>query len=85
MAITEKPLEYLCEEDAWGFLPYDLAAICAYRLGHFEEALNFGREAVQLAPNIERLNENLKFYEGAVNEPNVTACDCECGDDCSTI
>ena len=83
--IKEKPLEYLCEEDAWGFLPYDLGAICAYRLDRFEEALSLGRKAVQLAPNIERLKDNLKFYEGAVNEPNDTACDSNCCDDCSPI
>ena len=85
LKIKEKPLEYLCEEEAWGFLPYDLAAICAYRLGRCEEALSFGRQAVQLEPNIVRLKENLKFYEGAVNESNDTACDTNCCDDCSPI
>ena len=33
IAIEEKPLDYLCEEFAWGALPYDLMAIAAHNLG----------------------------------------------------
>lgn len=62
LAITEKPLEYLCEEFAWGPLPWDLAAIAHYNLGNFEEALNYGAKAVELNPNDPRLVKNLSFY-----------------------
>lgn len=67
LSITEKPLEYLCEADAWGAAPYDFAAIASYRLGMFEDALNYGLEAVELDPSDLRMNENLAHYRIAVS------------------
>lgn len=64
--IVEKPLDYLCEEFAWGALPWDLAAISSYNLGKFEEALEFGEKAVALEPTNERLFSNLVYYRAAV-------------------
>ena len=61
--IAEKPLEYLCEEYAWGYAPYDYAAIAAYNLGKTEEALEYGMKAVELNPTDERLQRNLMFYK----------------------
>jgi glycosyltransferase involved in cell wall biosynthesis len=62
LAITEKPLDYLCEEFAWGATPYDLAALSAYHLGHKGEAIAYGKEALALEPDNERLQRNLSFY-----------------------
>ena len=64
--IKEKPLEYLCEEEAWGSLPYDLAAISSYNLNLFENALEYGTEAFKLNGKDNRLAENLVFYHKAV-------------------
>jgi glycosyltransferase involved in cell wall biosynthesis len=61
--IVEKPLEYLCEEYAWGYAPYDYAAIAAYNLGKTSEALEYGMKAVELNPTEERLQRNLMFYK----------------------
>jgi tetratricopeptide (TPR) repeat protein len=61
--IVEKPLEYLCEEYAWGSAPYDYAAIAAYNLGKTSEALEYGMKAVELNPTDERLARNLMFYK----------------------
>jgi glycosyltransferase involved in cell wall biosynthesis len=73
LAITERPLEYLCEAAAWSWKPYDLAAISSYRLGKFREALKYGSLAVENSPLDERLKTNLGFYEEAVTnrESNV--------------
>lgn len=60
--IEEKPLDYLCEEFAWGALPYDLAAISAYTLGFKEESITYGKLALEIEPNNERLAKNLSFY-----------------------
>lgn len=60
--ITEKPLEYLCEEFAWGFAPWDFAAISNYHLGNFDKAVQYGTKAVELSPNDPRLAANLAFY-----------------------
>lgn len=60
--IKEKPLEYLCEADAWGAKPYDLAAIAAYWMGNKDTAAVMGQQAVELSPNDARLRGNLEFY-----------------------
>lgn len=60
--IKEKPLEYLCEEFAWGSAPYDYAAIAAHKLGLQDKALEYGEKAVELSPTDERLQSNLVFY-----------------------
>jgi glycosyltransferase involved in cell wall biosynthesis len=61
--IIEKPLEYLCEEYAWGYAPYDYAALAAYNLGKTFEALEYGMKAVELNPTDERLQRNIMFYK----------------------
>ena len=63
LSITEKPLDYLCEEFAWGYLPYDLAALSAHHLGKKKEAIAFNVKAMKLNPADERLKENHKFYK----------------------
>jgi glycosyltransferase involved in cell wall biosynthesis len=62
LAITEKPLDYLCESEAWGWLPHDLMAIACHHLGDSDEAFFHGSEAVALNPNDERLKTNLTHY-----------------------
>jgi tetratricopeptide (TPR) repeat protein len=62
LEITVKPLEYLCEEFAWGSAPWDYAAIAAFNLGNFEKALQYGSKAVELNPSDPRLANNLTFY-----------------------
>ena len=63
LEITNKPLEYLCEEFAWGSAPWDYAAIAAYNLGLTDMALEYGMKAVELNPTDERLQRNLMFYK----------------------
>ena len=62
LAITEKPLEYLCEDEAWGDLPYDLAAISSHALGNYEDAVRYGTEAIKLNSQDDRLKSNLVHY-----------------------
>jgi tetratricopeptide (TPR) repeat protein len=64
VAVEEKPLDYLCEEFAWGGLPYDLLAVCLYNLGAKAEAYRYGSIALDLAPDDERLARNMEFYKG---------------------
>lgn len=67
LEVKDKPLEYLCEEFAWGAAPYDYAAIAAYNLGLFDKAVEFGSFAVSLAPNDSRLVNNLVYYNKEVS------------------
>jgi len=62
--ITEKPLDYLCEAEAWGWLPYDLKAIADYNLGRYKDALEAGEKAYSINQD-ERLANNLVFYKKA--------------------
>jgi glycosyltransferase involved in cell wall biosynthesis len=64
LEITDKPLEYLCEEFAWGFAPYDYAAISLYNLGLKDRAIEYGRMAYELCPTDKRLENNLNYYLG---------------------
>ena len=65
LEITDKPLEYLCEEFAWSAAPYDYAAISAYNLGLFDKALEYGELALGLSPNDNRLLSNMEYYKEA--------------------
>lgn len=62
LLITEKKMDYIVEEFAWGYLPHDLAALAAWELGLYEVALEHGEKAVELNPTDERLQRNLVFY-----------------------
>lgn len=63
LSIVDKPLTYLNEGFAWGYLPHDLAAISCYWLGDRSAALEHGKAALALAPEDERLLSNLDFYQ----------------------
>ena len=65
LEIKEKPLDYLCEDFAWGALPWDLAAIAAFRLGKASEAVEYGETALKLDPDNERLQKNVIYYRAA--------------------
>lgn len=59
LEIKEKPLEYLCEAEAWGALPYDLASIGAWYMGLKKEAVSYCETALSLNPHDERIRNNL--------------------------
>lgn len=65
LEIEEKLLDYMCEEEAWGYAPWDLAAISAWNLGdeYRAKAAYYGEKALELSPSDERLKENLKYYK----------------------
>lgn len=71
--ITEKPLEYLCEADAWGAHPHDLASIASWNLGNKEDAIRFSEYAYGLDHTNKRIKENLKFMYRDARQSNVFA------------
>lgn len=64
---TEKPLDYLCEDFAWGGMPWDLAAIAAFNLKKPQEAVEYGEKALELDPDNERLQKNVIYYRAAAS------------------
>jgi tetratricopeptide (TPR) repeat protein len=60
--IKDKSLDYLCEEFAWGAMPYDLLAIASYNIGEYEDAKTYGIIACQIDPFDKRLEQNLNLY-----------------------
>jgi|AntAceMinimDraft_12_1070368.scaffolds.fasta_scaffold10576_4 glycosyltransferase involved in cell wall biosynthesis len=73
LEIKEKPLEYLCEAEAWGAAPHDYAAISAYNLKKYGEAAVHGHKAVELNPSEQRLHNNLAYYEEGLRTFVITS------------
>lgn len=64
LAITERPLEYMCEESSWNWEPWDIAAVCAWNVGDKEKARRYGAKALEMAPHEERLARNMEYFTG---------------------
>lgn len=73
LKITEKPLEYLCEEESWGFLPHDFACISSWNLGKKEESAQHAINAIRLSPGDSRLLQNLSLVYRDLRKSNVLA------------
>lgn len=59
LVIAEKPLEYLCEPEAWGELPHDLLSVAYWNTGRHAQAIEHARHAARLAPADARIAANL--------------------------
>lgn len=61
LALTERGESYVCEAEAWGALPWDLASIGYWKLGERERALRCAEEALRLSPGEERIARNCEL------------------------
>jgi len=78
LSIRDKPLEYLCEPEAWGSLPYDLAGIAAWNLGMKANALAHTVEAMKIAPWDDRIRANAAMmYRGNRHADVVAVIPCK--------
>jgi len=71
LRISNKMAVYLNEADAWGYLLHDMAALASYRLGHYKDALNYGKAALAMEPDDQRLKDNLAWYKKALAKVTV--------------
>ena len=71
--IVEKPLEYLCEADAWGSLPHDLAGVAAWNLGIRKAGLVHTLNALRIAPRDSRIRANAAMMYRDSRETCVVA------------
>lgn len=61
----EEPIPgYVNTPDAWNYVPWDLAALACYMIGHRSAAVALGEMALSFAPEHPQLIENLKWYTG---------------------
>jgi tetratricopeptide (TPR) repeat protein len=67
LKITNKEAVYTMDPSVWGAKPHDLLAIAAYHLGMKAVAVEHGQMAVYHNPHDERLQNNLKYFEGELN------------------
>lgn len=68
LQITERPRTYICEERAWGNMPYDLRTIALYSTGRYEESLEAVKKALEYAPDNKRLLRNLELIQKKISE-----------------
>jgi glycosyltransferase involved in cell wall biosynthesis len=71
LSLTNRGDLYLTEAVMWGWLPHDLLAIAAHRLGRHQIALEHGYKALGHAPHDKRLSDNMFFYKNAVSMADV--------------
>jgi len=60
--ISKRELNYISKPDSWGYLPYDMLALCYFWIKDYKNAQKFGEIALNLKPNDERLKQNLDIY-----------------------
>lgn len=63
ISINDRRDGFTYDPVAWSWLIFDYAALAAYYLGLKDQALEFGKQALELNPEDLRLQTNLKFYE----------------------
>ena len=66
-AISEKDGSYICEQEAWSALPFDMLSIGYYMTGRRAKALTAARSALCADPCNERIANNIKLMEGDAN------------------
>jgi glycosyltransferase involved in cell wall biosynthesis len=59
---TSRTNSYLDDGACWGFRLFDLGAIAAWHLNVMDQAIDWGRKALELDPENKRLKDNLDFY-----------------------
>ena len=63
IGVTTKRDGFTYDDRAWGAEAYDLAALSAYHIGLRSAAITYGEQALIIAPENVRLQNNLKFYK----------------------
>lgn len=78
LKIKEKSPTYVNMGYSWDYTPDDLCAIAAYRMDLLESSLEHAKNALNYAPNDERLKNNLRLIEYAVEMRKALAAVSEC-------
>ena len=71
LEITERLNTFMTEEWAYGPMAYDLIALASWQLEEWDDALRYGELALEMAPEDERLQNNVKFYRSKIDELHI--------------
>lgn len=63
----EPVLDYFSEISLYDWKRHDLLAVCCYKVGKYQDALNLGQYVLDKKPNDERLQKNMEYYRDACN------------------
>jgi len=73
LQITNRLMVYTVDPEVWGAQPHDLASIAAWHLGLKTVSIEQAQIAVEKAPWDQRLQQNLRFVRGELEEPETEA------------
>jgi tetratricopeptide (TPR) repeat protein len=62
ISITDKRDGFTYDPKAWDYFVYDYAALAAYNLELYKQAVKYGRLAIDHSPSDQRLRKNLDFF-----------------------
>ena len=62
LKITSHKKSYINEPFSWDYTVYDLLSLACYYQGNFEDACKYGMEAVKMAPEEKRVQQNLECF-----------------------
>jgi tetratricopeptide (TPR) repeat protein len=68
LSINDRFNGYMTEPHAWGCTPHDLAAISAWNLGLYADALGHAERALAFEPDDERLKRNVEMIAASLRE-----------------
>lgn len=71
LSIAVKPLDYICEPDAWGAKPHDLTSIALWNMGMKEQSLGFAKIAQHIEPFDGRLRSNVGLILRGLRKTDV--------------
>lgn len=67
LAVTHRTDGFTQDPAAWEWPAYDLAALAAYNAGLYQQAVAYGQQALDQAPDDQRLQMNQNFYKDRLN------------------
>ena len=73
LAIQERSRNYITENTAWGSLPWDLRALAYFYTGQYKKAQEAISEALKIAPDNKRLQENRVLIEHMLEKSSLAA------------
>jgi glycosyltransferase involved in cell wall biosynthesis len=62
--ITQRPASYICDPDAWNYVIYDYAAMCAWATNDKKLAISYIEKCIELVPatkDLSRISQNRKL------------------------